>query len=70
MASGITAALDRTLTNPATRTAGLGGPLGTRAFTTAFISALDKVYAPGRPWRCSACTNSVPSGVTYNPTGT
>ncbi len=39
-ASRISAAVDRTLSNPATRTADLGGPLGTRAFTTAVIAAL------------------------------
>ena len=41
-AARITAALDRTLANPATRTADLGGSLGTRAFTAAVISALEK----------------------------
>ena len=41
-ADRITAAVDGTLTNPATRTADLGGPLGTRAFTNAVISSLDK----------------------------
>ena len=41
-AARITAALDRTLANPATRTADLGGSLGTRAFTAAVISSLDK----------------------------
>ena len=41
-ANGITAAVDRTLTDPATRTADLGGPLGTRAFTAAVISSFDQ----------------------------
>ena len=41
-ASRIAAAVDGTLANPATRTADLGGPLGTRAFTAAVISSLDK----------------------------
>ena len=41
-AARITAALDRTLANPATRTADLGGSLGTEAFTDAVISALEK----------------------------
>lgn len=36
----ISAAVDRTLANPATRTADLGGPLGTRAFTAAVTAAL------------------------------
>ena len=39
-AARITAAVDRTLSNPATRTADLGGSLGTRAFTAAVIAAL------------------------------
>ena len=38
-AARITAAVDRALSNPATRTADLGGPLGTRAFTAAVIAA-------------------------------
>ena len=38
----ITGALDRTLSDPASRTADLGGPLGTRAFTAAVTSALDQ----------------------------
>ena len=37
----ITAAVDRTLADPATRTADLGGDLGTEAFTAAVISSLD-----------------------------
>ena len=41
-ASRIAAAVDGTLSSPATRTADLGGPLGTRAFTAAVISSLDK----------------------------
>ena len=41
-AARITAALDRTLANPATRTADLGGDLGTEAFTAAVISSFDK----------------------------
>ena len=41
-ATRITAAVDRTLSDPATRTADLGGSLGTRAFTVAVISLLDK----------------------------
>ena len=40
-ASRIAAAVDGTLSNPATRTADLGGPLGTRAFTAAVIAALE-----------------------------
>lgn len=39
-AGSISAAVDRTLANPATRTADLGGPLGTRAFTAAVTAAL------------------------------
>ena len=42
----ITAALDRTLSNPATRTADLGGSLGTRAFTAAVIAALGDAGPP------------------------
>ena len=40
-ASRIAAAVDGTLSNPATRTADLGGPLGTRAFTAAVLAALE-----------------------------
>ena len=39
-AARISAAVDHTVANPATRTADLGGPLGTRAFTAAVIAAL------------------------------
>ena len=41
-ASRISAAVDGTLSNPATRTADLGGSLGTAAFTDAVIASLDK----------------------------
>ena len=41
-ADRITAAVDRTLSNPATRTADLGGSLGTRAFTDAVVAALGR----------------------------
>ena len=40
-AERISAAVDRTLSAPATCTADLGGSLGTRAFTAAVIAALD-----------------------------
>ncbi len=40
-ATRITSAVDRTLTDPATRTADLGGCLGARAFTAAVIAALE-----------------------------
>ena len=40
-ATRITAAVDRTLSDPATRTADLDGSLGTRAFTAAVIAGLD-----------------------------
>lgn len=39
-AEAIEAALDRTLRNPETRTADLGGTLGTKAFTAAVVAAL------------------------------
>jgi len=39
-AAAIEAAVDRTLADPATRTADLGGPLGTRAFAAAVIEKL------------------------------
>ncbi|MCY4483605.1 MAG: isocitrate/isopropylmalate family dehydrogenase [Spirochaetaceae bacterium] len=41
-ASRISAAVDGTLSNPSTRTADLGGSLGTAAFTDAVIASLDK----------------------------
>ena len=41
-ASVIAGAVDRALADPATRTADLGGSLGTRAFTDAVIASLDK----------------------------
>ena len=40
-ANRITAAVDRVLSEPATRTADLGGPLGTEAFTAAVVSSLE-----------------------------
>jgi isocitrate/isopropylmalate dehydrogenase len=36
-------ALDRTIADPATRTADLGGALGTKAFTQALIGAVGRV---------------------------
>ncbi len=41
-ASRISAAVDGTLSNPSTRTADLGGSLGTAGFTDAVIASLDK----------------------------
>ena len=47
-AQRISAAVDRTLSDPATRTADLGGSLGTRAFTAAVIERIDGDAAPHR----------------------
>jgi isocitrate/isopropylmalate dehydrogenase len=41
----ISAALERAISNPETRTADIGGTLGTRAFTTALCTIMDELAA-------------------------